>query len=196
MHASPEPDRVLTTILFAERGGARRSGGPATAPARPPGCPSAANSQRVRSHRRLLESTARRILATFDAPGAGDPLRRRRPRRRRRHGIQIRAGIHTGEVELLGDDIAGICVDMSEARRAARPAEILVSRTVKDLVLGSGISFADRGPTNSAAPRAMAVSSRSPACRANAVVGRHATPGRRARCRPDQDEKGSLFPME
>jgi class 3 adenylate cyclase len=58
----------------------------------------------------------------------------------------IRAGIHTGEVDLVGDDIAGITVQVTYRVAAlARPAEILVSRTVKELVAGSGISFAERG---------------------------------------------------
>ncbi|HEY7261533.1 MAG TPA: hypothetical protein VH589_08635 [Trebonia sp.] len=61
-------------------------------------------------------------------------------------GSQVRAGIHTGEVDLAGEDIAGPSVQIT-ARVAtlARPAEILVSRTVKDLVTGSGIIFAERG---------------------------------------------------
>ena len=61
-------------------------------------------------------------------------------------GIQIRAGIHTGECELLDDDIGGIAVHIA-ARiiGQARPGEILVSRTVRDLVVGSGTGFEDRG---------------------------------------------------
>ena len=60
--------------------------------------------------------------------------------------VPIRAGLHTGEVELRGDDVGGIAVHIG-ARVAAVAAagEVLVSRTVKDLVAGSGIVFADRG---------------------------------------------------
>ena len=59
----------------------------------------------------------------------------------------MRAGIHAGEVNLIGDDIAGMSVHITRCIAAlAQPAEILVSRAVKDLVLGTGISFADRGP--------------------------------------------------
>jgi class 3 adenylate cyclase len=55
------------------------------------------------------------------------------------HGILLRAGIHTGEVELVGDEIDGICVDIVERITShSRPSEILVSRTVKDLVVGPG----------------------------------------------------------
>jgi class 3 adenylate cyclase len=61
-------------------------------------------------------------------------------------GNQARAGIHTGEVEILGDQIAGTSVDITDRIAAlARPTEILVSRTVKDLVVGSAIAFAERG---------------------------------------------------
>lgn len=61
-------------------------------------------------------------------------------------GIQIRAGIHTGECELLGDDIGGIAVHIAaRILGQAGPGEILVSRTVRDLVVGSGTTFVDRG---------------------------------------------------
>ena len=60
--------------------------------------------------------------------------------------IRIRAGIHTGECELVGDKIAGIAVHTAaRVMNAAAPGEILVSRTVKDLVAGSGLAFDDRG---------------------------------------------------
>ena len=58
----------------------------------------------------------------------------------------MRTGIHTGEVELHGGDIAGIAVHIgARIRELAAPGEILVSRTVKDLVAGSGLEFDDRG---------------------------------------------------
>jgi class 3 adenylate cyclase len=60
--------------------------------------------------------------------------------------LEMRTGIHTGEVELHGDDIAGIAVHIAaRVREKARPGEIVVSRTVKDLVAGSGLEFAERG---------------------------------------------------
>ena len=59
--------------------------------------------------------------------------------------MRFRAGIHTGEVDLAGDGIAGLSVEIADRIEAsAQPGEILVSRTVKDLVVGSGISFAQR----------------------------------------------------
>jgi class 3 adenylate cyclase len=61
-------------------------------------------------------------------------------------GLQVRAGIHTGEVALAGGDIAGHSVQIAgQVAAFAQPAEILVSRTVKDLVTGTGIVFAERG---------------------------------------------------
>ena len=63
-----------------------------------------------------------------------------------RLGIQVRAGLHTGECEVMGDDIGGIAVHIAARVSAlAGPGEVLVSRTVKDLVAGSGIEFSDRG---------------------------------------------------
>ena len=73
-------------------------------------------------------------------------MRGRDPRGSCAAGIQIRAGIHTGEVDLVGEDIAGTSVQITDRVAAlARPTEILVSRTVKDLVAGSGVTFAERG---------------------------------------------------
>jgi class 3 adenylate cyclase len=61
-------------------------------------------------------------------------------------GFQIRAGVHTGECELLGDKVAGISVVTgSRISALAGPGEVLVSSTVKDLVAGSGFAFEDRG---------------------------------------------------
>ena len=61
-------------------------------------------------------------------------------------GIDIRAGLHTGEVELAGDGIRGIAVHIGARIGAlAGPSEILVSQTVKDLVAGSGLTFEDAG---------------------------------------------------
>ena len=74
------------------------------------------------------------------------PLRPGDPRRGASLGLEIRAGLHTGECERVDDDIAGIAVHTAARVMAqADPGEILVSSTVKDLVAGSGLSFADRG---------------------------------------------------
>jgi class 3 adenylate cyclase len=61
-------------------------------------------------------------------------------------GLSIRAGLHTGECELIGDDVGGIAVHIgARVAATARAGEVLVSSTVKDLVVGSGIQFVDRG---------------------------------------------------
>jgi class 3 adenylate cyclase len=92
-------------------------------------------------------------------------------------GLDVRAGLHTGECELIGDKVGGVAVHVC-ARVAAKalPGEVLVSRTVKDLVAGSGIEFVDRGVqhliTGSSTRRSQA---RTSACRRRAstsTVGR------------------------
>jgi class 3 adenylate cyclase len=61
-------------------------------------------------------------------------------------GIDIRAGLHTGEVELAGDDIGGLAVHIAARVIDAEPGSgVMVSSTVKDLVVGSGIEFEERG---------------------------------------------------
>jgi class 3 adenylate cyclase len=86
------------------------------------------------------------FLATFDGPArairCGCAIRDEA----RQLGINVRAGLHTGEIELLGDDIGGTTVNIGARVAAlAGPAEVLVSRTVTDVVAGSGIGFSDRG---------------------------------------------------
>ena len=61
-------------------------------------------------------------------------------------GLELRAGIHTGECERIGGALAGLAVNVgARVSAAAGPGEVLVSSTVKDLVAGSGLAFADRG---------------------------------------------------
>jgi DNA-binding SARP family transcriptional activator/pimeloyl-ACP methyl ester carboxylesterase len=144
-----DPSRVLTTILLAETvdSTAHTDSSSGRPQAGQLGTHSAAIGQRVRSHRGLLrESTAHSILATFDAPGQAIRSAAAIRADTTAHGIQVRAGIHTGEVDLAGDEVVGISVDIARRVTAhANPGEILVSRTVKDLLVGSGVSFADRG---------------------------------------------------
>jgi pimeloyl-ACP methyl ester carboxylesterase len=86
------------------------------------------------------------FLARFDGPARAIRCALSLRDEVRRLGIEIRAGIHTGEIELMGDDIGGISVHIgARVATEAGPGEVLVSRTVKDLVAGSGISFTDRG---------------------------------------------------
>ena len=86
------------------------------------------------------------FLATFDGPARGVRCATEIAGEVRRLGIEIRAGLHTGECELVGDDVAGMAVNIgARVSSLAGPGEVLVSGTVKDLVFGSGLEFADRG---------------------------------------------------
>ena len=86
------------------------------------------------------------FLATFDGPARGIRCARAIADDVRALDINVRAGLHTGECELVGDDIGGMAVNIGARIGALAGAdEVLVSSTVKDLVVGSGISFADRG---------------------------------------------------
>jgi DNA-binding SARP family transcriptional activator/pimeloyl-ACP methyl ester carboxylesterase len=131
-----DPDRVLATILHAQAVGGSQ-----------PDTREEAARHLVRDHRgRLIKTTADSLLATFDAPGQAIRCAAAVLDDAAALGIQLRAGIHTGEVDLVGDDITGTSVQITDRVAAlAGPAEILVSRTVKDLVTGSGISFTERG---------------------------------------------------
>ena len=86
------------------------------------------------------------FLATFDGPTRAIECAIAIRESVSELGIQTRAGLHTGECELMEDDIGGIAVHMaSRVAAQARPSEILVSSTVKDLVAGSGLQFTDLG---------------------------------------------------
>jgi class 3 adenylate cyclase len=147
--AAPEPDRVLATVLFtdmvastdraAELGDRRWR--------------DVVEAHRVISVReierfrgRVVKSTGDGFLATFDGPARAIRSARALVDALGDAGIPIRAGLHTGECELIGDDLGGIAVHTG-ARVSALAAggEVLVSSTVKDLVAGSGIEFIDRG---------------------------------------------------
>jgi class 3 adenylate cyclase len=100
--------------------------------------------QRHRGH--AIKDTGDGNLSTFDGPARAVRCALSIRDGVRPLGIEMRAGLHTGEVELAGEDIRGIAVHIAARVSAlARPAEVLVSRTVTDLVAGSGITFSDRG---------------------------------------------------
>ena len=93
-----------------------------------------------------INTTGDGLLATFDGPARAIRCACAIRERVRSLGLQVRTGLHTGECELIGDDVSGIAVHIA-ARVAseASPDEVLVSSTVKDLVAGSQIQFVDRG---------------------------------------------------
>jgi class 3 adenylate cyclase len=95
---------------------------------------------------RLINTTGDGILAIFDGPARAVRCARAIAEAVRPLGLEIRAGCHTGEIELAGNDILGIAVNISARIAAlADSSQVLVSSTVKDLVAGSGLAFEDRG---------------------------------------------------
>ena len=147
--AEPEPDRVLATILFTDIVGS-------TAKAVELG--DAGWRDLLEDHhatvRRLLlryrgtelDTAGDGFFASFDGPARGIRCARAITESVRDLGIEVRAGLHTGECERVNSKVGGIAVHIG-ARVAAEagPGEVIVSSTVKDLVAGSGIAFRDRG---------------------------------------------------
>jgi pimeloyl-ACP methyl ester carboxylesterase len=144
-----ELERVLATVLFTDIVDSTRSA-------------AAIGDQRWRhlmdshdqlalgiigKHRgHLVKSTGDGILATFDGPGRAVHCALALGTASRQIGLPLRAGLHTGEIELRGKDIGGIAVNAA-ARVMAQSAsnEVLVSRVVTDLVAGTGLKFSERG---------------------------------------------------
>jgi class 3 adenylate cyclase len=99
-----------------------------------------------RSGGRLVKSTGDGILAIFAGPGAAIRCATALRDRLGELGVEIRAGLHTGEVQPRGADVGGIAVHVAaRVMGAAGDGEVLVSRTVRDLVAGSEVAFDDRG---------------------------------------------------
>jgi class 3 adenylate cyclase len=147
--APEDPDRVLATVLFtdivdstkqAAELGDRRWRTLLDEHER------VVRRQIDRFSGREIKTTGDGFLATFDGPARAVRCARAVTDGVRPLGIDVRAGLHTGECELRNGDIGGIAVHIG-ARVSARaaPGEVLVSNTVKDLVVGSGLEFEDRG---------------------------------------------------
>ena len=144
-----EPDRMLATVMFtdivdstsraAELGDAdwRRLLERHDALVR---------SALERHRGREIKQTGDGFLATFDGPARGIRAAATIAEAVRALGIEVRAGLHTGECEVMNGDLGGLAVHIgSRVMNCAGPGEVLVSGTVKDLVVGSGIDFEDRG---------------------------------------------------
>jgi class 3 adenylate cyclase len=94
----------------------------------------------------VVKSTGDGFLASFDRPGRAIETARSLRDELATIGLDVRCGLHTGEVELRDDDLAGLAVHIAARVCAhANAGEILVSRTVSDLVVGSGFGFESRG---------------------------------------------------
>ncbi|HSW27346.1 MAG TPA: adenylate/guanylate cyclase domain-containing protein [Burkholderiaceae bacterium] len=146
---SPEFDRVLATVLFTDIVGstdlAARLGDRAWHGLLEQHH-ALVRRELARFRGREVDTAGDGFFATFDGPARAIRCACSIRDAVRELGIAIRAGLHTGEVELTGDKIAGIAVHIgARVAAAAQASEVLVSNTVKDLVAGSGVGFADRG---------------------------------------------------
>jgi len=100
----------------------------------------------VRFRGKETNTTGDSFLATFDGPARAIRCALAIVGAVRQLGIELRAGVHTGECELMGDNVGGIALHTGARIMAkAEPSQVLVSSTVKDLVSGSGIDFQDQG---------------------------------------------------
>lgn len=144
-----EPDRILATLLFTDIVGS-------TALAAGVGDRAWADilaryqalvrHELVRFRGRELDTAGDGFLAAFDGPARAMRCAGAVVTAARGIGLEIRAGLHTGECELIGDKMLGIAVHIgARVAAVAAPGEVLVSSTVRDLVAGSGLRFAERG---------------------------------------------------
>jgi class 3 adenylate cyclase len=145
----PEPNRVLATVLFTDIVGstARVASSGDRAWLELLGQHHAAvRKELARFRGREVRTVGDGFVATFDGPARAIRCACSARDAVRQLGIEIRAGLHTGEMEIKGDDIGGVAVHIAARVGAlAAASEVLVSSTVKDLVAGSGINFADHG---------------------------------------------------
>ena len=143
------PDRVLATMLYTDiAGSTERAAASGDERWRHllDAHDAAVRRQLVRFRGREVNTTGDGFLAAFDGPARAIQCALAVVADTRALGIDVRAGLHTGECEVRGGDLAGIAVHVG-ARVAAleTPGEVIVSRTVRDLVAGSEIEFTDRG---------------------------------------------------
>jgi class 3 adenylate cyclase len=146
---APATDRVLATVLFTDIVGSTehvaRLGDSAWKRVLDEH-DSLIVRQVERFRGRTVEHTGDGVLATFDGPARAVQCARTIQEASHAIGVEVRAGLHAGECERRGDDIGGLAVHIGARVAAlAGPGEILVSSTVRDLVVGSGIEFTDRG---------------------------------------------------
>ena len=144
-----EPDRVLATVLFTDIvDSTRRAAALGDRRWREllEAHHSATRRELGRHRGREVKSLGDGFLAAFDGPARAVRCAEAIAVAMRPLGLEVRAGLHTGECEVMGEDLGGLAVHIA-ARVAAQagPGEVLVSSTVKDLVAGSGLQFEDRG---------------------------------------------------
>jgi class 3 adenylate cyclase len=144
-----EPDRVLATVLFtdivastehASRLGDRRWRDLVSEHHR------LIRRELTRFRGREIDTAGDGFLAAFDGPARALRAAQSIVRAVQPLGIHVRAGVHTGECQVLGDKLVGVAVHIgARVAAAAGPSEVLATGTVKELVAGSGISFDDHG---------------------------------------------------
>jgi pimeloyl-ACP methyl ester carboxylesterase len=143
------PDRALATVMFTDIVGSTETAarlGDASWRELLGRHNDAVRAEVVRFRGRVIGTQGDGFLATFDGPARGILAAQAVIDAVAALGLEVRAGLHTGEIELLDDDVAGLAVHIGARVAAlAGSGEVLVSRTVKDLVAGSGIEFEDRG---------------------------------------------------
>jgi class 3 adenylate cyclase len=147
-HAPPQ-DRVLATVLFSDIVSSTEHAtrlGDRKWRALLDDHDALVRRQLERFSGRLVKMTGDGFLATFDGPARAIRCGCAVRDGMKRLGIDIRVGVHTGEIERRGDDVGGVAVHIAARVEAlAEPGEVLASRTVTDLVVGSDVEFSDRG---------------------------------------------------
>jgi class 3 adenylate cyclase len=144
-----EVERILTTVLFTDIVGST---------ARAASLGDQLWRRLLDDHDRTVREQLRRFrgieinttgdgfVASFDGPARAIRCAQAITEATGKHGIELRVGLHTGECEVRGDNLGGLAVHIAaRVGASAAPCEVLVSQTVKDLVVGSGIDFTERG---------------------------------------------------
>jgi class 3 adenylate cyclase len=147
--SAPEPDRVLATVMFTDIVGSTQRAaelGDARWRALLAAHHAVLRREIARFRGREVKTLGDGCLATFDGPARAIRCGQAIAQAARSDGLEVRVGLHSGEVELVGDDVGGIAVNIAARVGAlAGAGDVLVSSTVKDLVAGSGLGFEDRG---------------------------------------------------
>jgi DNA-binding SARP family transcriptional activator/pimeloyl-ACP methyl ester carboxylesterase len=143
-----EPDRVLATILFADVASTSTTAGPGNGVGRRllPKHRGLVQARLARFRGREVDTRDDGISATFDGPARAIRCASAIAGDLKALGVDVRSGVHTGEVEQVEGHPRGIAVDIArQVAATAQPGEVAVSSTVKDIVAGSGIAFEERG---------------------------------------------------
>ena len=149
VRTQPEPDRMLATVLFTDIVGSTQHAAELGDTAWTDILK--AHHARIREELeryggREMRTTGDGFFVLFEGPARAVRCALALVDAVRPLGLEIRAGLHIGEVELAGDDIEGLAIHIGARIAAlAGTGEVLVSRTIKDLVVGSGLTFVDRG---------------------------------------------------